>query len=178
MHCHGSRNCCSGPTGSPSLLVSLKIAVLWWCTGDCWENSCPTPPLLLHPSFPLNGAISSNTLGSGPQKSRRLRPIAQINWHEWAYPHAASVKESGYGSMRLHYCNNISLAFAAKQWGKIEREWCNAVLWDSTKGFCSTYVHIHSQPLLRETPQCTVLTLMQTPSHAGCARVSKVLDQS
>lgn len=93
MHCHGSRNCCSGPTGSPPLLVSLKIAVLWWCSGDCWENSCPTPPLLLHPSFPLNGAISSNTLGSSPQKSRRLRPITQINWHEWAYPHAASVKE-------------------------------------------------------------------------------------
>lgn len=92
MHCHG-RNCCSGPTGSPPLLVSLKIAVLWWCTGDCWENSCPTPPLLLHPSFPLNGAISSNTLGSGPQKSRRLRPIIQINWHEWAHPHAASGKE-------------------------------------------------------------------------------------
>lgn len=88
------------------------------------------------------------------------------------------VWRKGYGSMRLHYCNDISLAFAVKQWGKIERERCNAVLWDSTKGFCSTYVHTHAQPLLWETPQCPVLTLMQTPSHAGSAWVSKVLDQS
>lgn len=159
-------NCCSAPTG-------LKIAILWWCTGDCWENSCPTPPHLLHPYFPLSGAISTITLGSAPQKCRRLHPITQNSWHEWVFPHAQSGKEGGCQHATALLQLYFSWIFIVKQ---RNREWCHP-LEIQQKGSV-LLEHTHAQPLLWETPQCPVLTPMPASSHADSARVSKVLDYS
>lgn len=134
-------NCCSAPTG-------LKIAILWWCTGDCWENSCPTPPHLLHPYFPLSGAISTITLGSAPQKCRRLHPITQNSWHEWVFPHAQSGKEGGC----QHATALLQLYFSWIFISEAKEQRVMPSSWDSTKGFCSTWAYTCSTTAVRNTP--------------------------
>lgn len=146
------------------------------------KNSCPTPPLLLHPSFPLNGAISTNTLGSGPQKYRRLRPIAQINWHEWADPYAACEEKKENGSMQLHYCKCVSLVFCSKTMELIKREGQNGKEREGNREWCCPLrfnkrivlylcAYTHSTAAVRNTPVPCAHTDADTITRWLCSRI-------